>query len=65
MLYCLPRKAILERIKVDKAWMLKIIKNKRLSHRLLEIKITENLGMKYVSSPPRIKGYNKENIQKL
>jgi len=52
-------------MKVDKAWMLNITKNKRLSHRLLEIKITESLGIKGISSPPRIKGYNKENIQKL
>ena len=54
--------AFLPRIKVDKAWMLNIIKNKGLSHRLLELKITENLGIKGISSPARIKGYNKENI---
>lgn len=47
--------ACLPTIKVDNACMLNIIKTKRLSHRLLEIKITESLGIKDISSSPRIK----------
>lgn len=45
----------LPRIKVNDACMLNIKKNKGLSHRLLEIKITESLGIKYIRSSPRIK----------
>lgn len=47
--------AFLPKIKVDNACMLNIIKTKILSHRLLEIKITKNLGIKDISSSPRIK----------